>query len=66
MARKPMPSEAVTPPDLAIYAAWEDIHDALRNVMRMHPPEVVRWLAENAECSTVRKAAQKHFEVKDE
>jgi hypothetical protein len=67
MAHTLKPSEAVRPPDWAIYAAWEDIDYALRNVMRQHPPEVVRWLAEHAEGNdAVVEAAEAHLEVTGE
>jgi len=62
---KQLPSEAVKPTDGAIYAAWEDMHAALREVMRKHPVEVVRWLAEHVgDNSLVREAAEDHLSEK--
>jgi hypothetical protein len=53
----------VTPTDGQIFAAWDNIHAALRDVMRSSPPEVVRWLAEHAENNdAVAEAAQDHIE----
>jgi hypothetical protein len=67
MAQALKPSEAVRPTDAAIYAAWEDIEYALRGVMRKHPPEVVRWLAEHTNNNdAVVEAAEAHLEATGE
>jgi len=47
MAHTLKPSEAVSPTDGQIYEAWGNIHVALRDVLRLAPPEVVHWLAYN-------------------
>jgi hypothetical protein len=57
------PSEVVSPTDGEIYACWKDINHALRNVMRGHPIEVVRWLAEYANNNeAVVEAAEDHLD----
>jgi len=59
-----LPSKAVKPTDGEIYAAWEDMHCALREVMRKFSPDVVRWLAEHVgDNSLVREVAEDHLEA---
>ena len=67
MAHPLKPSEAVKPTDGEIYAAWDNIYAALRNVMRNTPPDVVYWLAEHAENdAAVAEAARDHLEAEDD